>query len=392
MTRNAVMYAYPFAVDIVVALLLFVARHSLASRGMSEGAVGSILLCYGLGYCGSSLFMRKIVRPHLARGQMLVALAGLVMACVALANTEEVWLIQTLFCLVPFAVSLFINAFQSFMLGVSTRIARPLASTAGHYTFAWSLGYALGPFVSGASRSYLAWGQVYYLAAGIAAGVGLLVVLNTPTATGQAMEARPSVAPDSATGEPSLVRAAWVGLALGWIGWNVVSTYWPVQATQLGFSARVKGMVEFAFALAQSLGALALVYAGGWHHRPLMLPVLGMVGCVGLVVFGMAAGPWTFVAGALLFGLYTSSIFSYVVYHSMLEEDKAVGRVALNETVVGLSFLAGPVVASFLHQPGELFGPVYVRLAGLLAGGIAMQTTLAWWTSKNRATRRPPTP
>ena len=76
----------------------------------------------------------------------------------------------------------------------------------------------------------------------------------------------------------------------------------------------------------------------------------------------------------------------------MLEEDKAVGRVALNETVVGFSFLTGPVVASLLHRPGELFGPVYVQLALLLAGGIALQTAHAWWTSQNGGIRRPWTP
>jgi len=376
------MYTYPFAVDIVVALLLFVARHSLASQGMSEGTVGSILLCYGFGYCGASLFMPRIVRPHLARRQMLVALAAMVIICGALANTEQVRLIQVLFCLVPVAISLFFNAFQSFMLGVSTRIARPLASTAGHYTFSWSLGYALGPFVSGSSRSYLAWGQVYYLAAAIAAAVALLVLLYRPAAPAPEAGARPGVGPDPRRGGPSLMRAAWLGLALGWVGWNVVSTYWPVQAAHLGFSAGVKGMVEFAFALAQALGALALVHGGPWHHRPLMLPVLGMTGCLGLVVFGVAGGPLAFVAGALLFGLYTGSAFSYMVYHAMLEADKAVGRVALNETVVGLSFLAGPVVASALHRPGEPFGPVYLLLAVLLAGGIALQTAYAWRISQ----------
>ena len=381
------MYTYPFAVDIIVALLLFVARHSLASQGRSEGTVGSILLCYGLGYCGSSLFMRKIVRPHLARRQMLVALAGMVIVCGALANAEQVRLIQVLFCLVPLAISLFFNAFQSFMLGVSTQIARPLASTAGHYTFSWSLGYALGPFVSGTSRSYLAWAQIYYLAAAIAAVVALLVFLYGPGTPKQGKGTRQLVGPGPRGSGPSLIRAAWLGLALGWVGWNVVSTYWPVQAAQLGFSARVKGMVEFAFALAQALGALALAHAGPWHHRPLILPVLGTAGCLGLVVFGAAAGPLGFVAGALLFGLYTSSAFSFMVYHSMLDADKAVERVALNETFVGLSFLAGPVVASALHRPGEVFGPVYVLLAALLAGGIAVQTAYAWWESHNDAIR-----
>jgi len=109
---------------------------------------------------------------------------------------------------------------------------------------------------------------------------------------------------------------------------------------------------------------------------------------LGLVVFGVAATPPVFAAGALLFGLYTSSAFSFMVYHSMLEADKAVGRVALNETVVGLSFLAGPVVASALHRSGEPFGRAYVLLAALLAAGIAGQTVYAWRIARGQE-RRP---
>ena len=90
MKRNSAIYSYPFAVDIVVAVLLFVGRHSLASRGFDENVVGSILLCYGIGYCVSSLFMRRIVRVRQARWQMAGALVAVVVACCWLANTQQV--------------------------------------------------------------------------------------------------------------------------------------------------------------------------------------------------------------------------------------------------------------------------------------------------------------
>ncbi|MFC1525645.1 MFS transporter [Candidatus Latescibacterota bacterium] len=376
MKRNAVIYSYPFAVDIVVALLLFVGRHSLASRGMPESTVGSVLLFYGLGYCVSSLFMRHIVRPHLARWQMLAALGGLILSCCLLARIEQVWLILALFCLAPCAVSLFFNSFQSYMLGVATEHARPLASTAGHYTFSWSLGYALGPFVSGASRSFMAWSHIYYLAALISGFVAVLIVLSRPAGAATDQTDRPAPS-ERAPGERSLIGAAWLGAVLGWMGWNAISTYWPVQAAQLGYSAREKGVVEFAYSLAQSLGALALVYAGRWHHRPLLLPALGAAGVLALLVFAGAHTPAVFTIGAVLFGLYTASTFSFMVYHSMYDADRAVKRVALNETFVGLSFLAGPVAASLLHVEGQPFGPSYGVLALLLAAGIAVQTAYA---------------
>lgn len=386
MKRNAVIYSYPFLVDIVVALLLFVGRHSLASRGLPEGTVGSVLLFYGVGYCGASLFMRHVVRPRLAKVQMVGALLVVVATCLALAQIEPVLGIQALFCVVPIAISLFFNSFQSYMLGVTAEARRPLAAMAGHYTFSWSLGYALGPLVSGASRAYMEWAQVYYLAAALTAAVAVLVALYRPyrPPAGEADEPRPQ--PVRAAGR-SLIGPAWLGVALGWIGWNAVSTYWPVQAAQVGFSAGIKGGVEFAFAVAQSLGALALTWMGAWHHRPLVLPLLGGLGVAGLLVLGTAAAPLTFMIAAVLLGLYTSSAFSFMVYHSMYDADRVVKRVSYNETVVGLSFLVAPVLASVLHPNGEPFGPSYVALAGMLAVGVAAQT---WWARTAHGRHRGP--
>ncbi|MFA6110698.1 MAG: MFS transporter [Candidatus Latescibacterota bacterium] len=381
MSRNAVIYVFPFALDIAVALLLFVGRHSLASRGLGPEVVGSILLCFGGGYLVASLFMRRIVRPRLARMQMLGALGALAAICALLPRVESVWLTQVAFCAVPFSTSLFFNAFQAYMLGVAHDTAKPLAAMAGHYTFAWSLGYALGPFASGWARSWCDWAQIYYLAAAIAVLVGVLVLWFRPASREEARSGPAPAPPPSSSSRGSLVVPSWIGVALAWIGWNAVSTWWPVQAATLGYSAAVKGAVEFAFALSQSLGALALVYAGAWHHRPALLPGFGLAGVLGLVVLASAGSPAVFGVGAVLYGLYTSSAFSLMVYHSMLDPERAVARVAVNETVVGFSFLAGPVVAGLVVGPGGVVEAGYGRLALLLLLGIAVQT----WSARSMA-------
>ena len=378
MNRNSIIYSYPFAVDIMVALLLFVGRHSLASRGLGEETVGSILFCYGGGYCLSSLFMRKIVRVSHARWQMVAALAAAALASSLLASLQQIQLIQILFCLIPFAVSLFFNAFQAFMLDVSHQNAKPLAATAGHYTFSWSMGFALGSLAPGVFKGRGdSWEEIYYLAALIAAGVAVLVFLVKPTGTTRGDEEEEPSIDAVYQGGRSLIGPAWLGLMLGGIGWNIFSTYWPVQATQLSFSASVKGVVEFAIALSQSLAALALIYLRGWHHRPLWLLLFGLVGSAALLVFGNSSSPLLFISGAMLFGVYMSSIFIFMVYHAMFDKEKAVKRISMNETFVGLSFLIGPVIAALLHRDGEPFAPVYVLLAFLLAVGVSIQTIYA---------------
>lgn len=380
MSRNDLIYSYPMVMDVAVALMLFVGRHSLATRGFDEATVGSVLLYYGIGYCISSLCMRHIVKVRYARWQMLTALTAVVVCCLWLAFTRSVPQIQLAFALVPVAFSLFFNAFQAFMLEISDGQAKPLAATAGHYTFSWSLGYALGPFVTGTCRRYLDWEPVYLVAAGLCLIIGLLVLLVSPTRNcgGRvAWPARPHRG-------HSLIGPAWVGVVLAWTGWNAVSTYWPVQAEQLGFSSAGKSAVEFAFALLQALSALALVHAGAWHHRPRLLGLFGAAGVAGVLLFAAAEGIGVFLVAALIYGAYTGSAFSFMVYHSMFDPEKAIRRVGLNETFVGLSFLAGPVGARVLHADTASFGQAYIMLAALLATGVMLETLYARYLDAGR--------
>ena len=153
MLKRFVLYGMPLLADLIVALVLFVGRHSLASRGFDETTVGSIVLCYGFGYVVSSLLMAKIVTPARAKAEMLISLVSIVVICLVLANVQSLLPVQVLYCLFPLAVSLYFNAFQIYMLGISNEDARPLAMTIGRFTFAWSVGYAAGPFVSSLVRN-----------------------------------------------------------------------------------------------------------------------------------------------------------------------------------------------------------------------------------------------
>jgi MFS family permease len=369
MLKFMVLYGIPLAADIMVSLVLFVGRHSLASRGVDEATVGSVVLCYGIGYVIASMLMTRIVRPRHAKAQMLAALGGILAACVILANVQDLLVIQILYVIFPFATSLLFNAFQIYMLGMATQDARPLATMAGHFTLSWSIGYALGPFVSSLLKNAFAWSQIYYLAAFIAAAIAGILYSYKPGP--KATEAQATVVQRDS--RPSLAGPAWVGLLTGWTFWNVVLIYWAVQAVQLGVSANLKGLVEFVAALAQGLAALGLTYVKGWHHKPFWFVLLGGSGVVALTMLGLQNHQSWFVVGALLYGVYTGSVFSALVYHAMIEESKAVQRVALNETFVGLCFLISSPLASWLHRTGTPFGGTYLLLAAILAAGVGGQ-------------------
>ena len=373
--KKIILFGLPLTFDIIVSLVLFVGRHSLASQGYGEKTVGSIVMFYGIGYVIASLLMTRIVKPQRAKQQLIGALAGVILICVALANVQQLIFIQVLYGVFPLMASLLFNAFQIYMLGISNQDTRPLAETAGHFTFAWSIGFALGPFASSALKSLFPWSQIYYLAALLAALAGIVLYGFKPHESDGAARARMSSTTHSHGS--SLVEPAWLGLVIGLIVWNAVLVYWPVQAVQMGIADNQRGWTEFAFAMMQGLAALLLTYVHRWHYKPIWLLIMGGSGIIALSVFGLSTQASFFVVGAILYGAYCGSLYSYMVYHAMVEEDKAVRRVALNETFVGIAYLSASPVAALLHKGGAPFGPSYLFLGIILIAGVLGQTLFA---------------
>ncbi|GAB4108080.1 MAG: hypothetical protein Kow001_03330 [Acidobacteriota bacterium] len=368
-------YLFPFAVDIVVALLLFVGRHALAAQGASEAVVASIPVAFGLGYTLSGPVMRRIIHPRRARLQMVMALGGLALAALVLAWNQEVLVTQALFALIPFTVSLFFNAFQSFMLGVSRARRRPLQLTVGLYTFSWALGFALGPFVCGLALRALTWSQTYYLAATaslVIAGAALAVRSPQPVDS----SGHPDAVRSGAFG-PQLLVPGWLGLVIGLVGWLVIATYWPVIAEHRAVSPEERGLVEFSWGATLAVTALVLTLPRGWPYRPWLLAGFGMLAVSSLVVFGGADSTPGYLAGVALMGAYAATTFSFSLFHCLREAAKAASRVAVNEMMVGVSYLVGPLIAAGFHRNGEDFSAALARVAALVAAAVGVQTWLA---------------
>lgn len=382
---NFTVYLFPLLMDIIVGLVLFAGRHSLAERGYTESVVGSIPIIYGIGYVAASLFMGKIIKNEIAKIQIVLSTIIVVILSIILANLQKVILIQFMFILLPLAASLFFNAFQSFLLGVSDAQEKPLSKTVGHYILAWSTGYALGPFVCSAVKQGFSWPFAYYASAVISLAIGTIAFFLNPPNKNNQEQINSKNQSSISSGKPSLIIPAWIGVFLGWSGWNIIATYWPVQASLLGFSISVKGAVEFTFAITQALFAFALIYLKNWQNKPFFLPLFGAFGVAGLLVFAFSHESSAFIAGSIFYGIYTSSIFTFMLYHSMHDVSQSVKRIAVNEVIVGACFVAGPVFAFVIHKQGTLYFSSYVIISCCLGAGIIAETFIAYLKVKKTA-------
>jgi hypothetical protein len=375
--KKIILYIFPFSVDIIVGLILFLGRHSLASQGYEESTVATIAFFYGIGYVIASLLMIRIVKPNLARSEMFISLAGMILLGILLANTYQLRTIQLLYFIFPFMASLFFNSYQIFMLGVSNHDERPLHVTAGHFTTAWALGYALGPFVSSQLVEIFDWNQVYYLASFLAGLVGLVLLgFNPRRKVLQSADLESPMHKLSEVGEPDLVFPAWMGLLLGQAIWNVVMVFWPVQAVQLDITAGLRGIPEFMAAFCLGLAAFALTYAKDWFRTPTWITGLGISGILGLLVMSILPGFLRFPIGMAFYGVYSGSFFSLAVYHAMHIDQQAVKRVAINEVLVGFGFLLAFPLSIIFHPSGVSFSQSYLILSVVLAVGIIIQSII----------------
>lgn len=374
--NTIILYLFPLCFDIIVSVSLFAGRHSLAERGLDTASVGTILTMYGIGYIVASLLAGRIIRPAIAKYQMIASTVVTAIILVALANCEQVRVIQGFFMILPLSASFFFNSFQSFMLGVNTDAGKPVTKTAAQFTGSWSIGFALGPIVAAFVKNNLSWSWAYYAAAGVAICIGITATFFRPPKSAAAPEA--AVAPSDKPPK-SLAIAAWIGVLTGWTALNMIFTCWPVQAEALSIDVRVKGAVEFCFAIAQSLTAFTLAAVPASYYYSKRLPLAGLFGIACALLFAFSTGSAGFILGALLCGVYTGHIMNAMVFHSMVEKQKAVKRVAINEVCVGICFLiASPLANNIpkilpLHKILPGLGGPYLGIALLIVVGLAVE-------------------
>ncbi len=375
--RTRIIYLFPLVFDIIVSLSLFVSRHSFAEKGMDAKIVGAISIIYGTVYIGSSLIMSRIIKPNIAKLQMLISnLLAIIFLCI-LANLNSVSLILIIFMGIPFSTCFFFNAFQAFLLKTETETKKPLTKTVGHFTIAWSIGFALGPIISALLKKWVSWSVSYYVAALLALAIGILALFFKPTAKGNLSISEKSAGPLLKGKEKALPLPGWIGIFIAVSGWIAISTFWPIQARKMGFNSTVKGAVEFVYAISQALSAYIICNFSTWYHKPKLLPVMAFFGVSGAVIFSFSNSPFLFALGSMCYGIYSGSVAIYAVYHCMLDRDKAVKRVAFNELIVGFSFVAGPFISFIFLGQKMNFRNGYLFLACYIGIGVLIQTWIA---------------
>ena len=382
-----IIYIFPFIADCIVGQMLFVGTVRAAQMGHSATVVTSVLAVWGTTYVVACFIVGQILSR--TNAVMLASLGCLVLLITSLLTPQfgGFGAIAASVCALGIGTSLFFPAFQIFMKAVDGGQNRSVAQSTGWYTLSWSMGLAVGPFVSG----YLmelgehGWKYACYFSSVVSVfpAVGLWLLKHhadrQPHGADASRKRSQSTDPDQDfSSAPDLAWLGWIGGGVTWLVVYFVRGLFPLIAEkELFLSESEQGTVFFLLSATQGVTGLLLCHSTILMYRARSVLLFGLIGAIGLICFTLRVDrTWVFYAGAVCLGTYSGFSFFYIVFHSLTHPGKAAKYISLNEMVIGAAGIAGPLLAGVLATASNSSVVPFVFSVGMVVCAITLQATV----------------
>ncbi len=389
---NVLVYVFPACIDLLVGSFFFVGTVRLAESGADAVAVGAVLTVWGTCYMVSSLLSGRLSRRGTYVPMIALSCAAMVCASLAFILVPSLSAIFAIIALFGVAVAFFFPPFMVFMKDVTAgpsqgrrgaprpgmaggrTQARGLLESTATYTFAWSLGLGAGPFIAGFVWNAAGWQWVFVLDAGLAIFTGVGIVLLSRRVAGAGTAAAPGQALNGEQ-KPDMAWVGWTTCSFLLLVMAAVRGLFPSTAVLRSVSKPDQGIVLGLICLGQAAVSLVIRRNKHWMYAVGPVAGLGAAGSVALAGFAAAPSGAAFMAAAFLLGLCAGFCSNYMTFHSLAHPSRAGTYIGINESVVGLTGIVGPLVgagaARAMGHPGA-----YLLLAALCAAAFAAQTAI----------------
>lgn len=377
-------FLFPAMIDMVLGLTFFVASVRIAESGGQPVAVTLVTAVWAAVYMISAQGAGRIARAENSARLILTGCALLAVSSLALISTPNLNATYPIMMLMAVGTALFFTPFQVFMKAVDQGDSGALPRSVGLYTFSWSAGMAAGPFVSAFVWARFGWPACYVLSIALCAVTALGIVFLKHHANEKREPAEQPLTdsdqpkrrlPVDYSNQPDLARLGWLCAGAGCLTVAVLRSYLPSSATVMGIPRMSQGILLALISGSQALTGLALCRSRLWMYKALPVLLFGTCGVVALLVFSVSGEFLPLALAAVLFGVYSGSFFFYLVFHSLVHPEHSTRYVAINESVVGLTSLLGPLAAGVLATGGSVTAP-YLASALLIIGTIIFQTVM----------------
>lgn len=376
---NIFIYLFPFIADMVVSQLQFISAIRLAQMNCSDIVVAGIWTVWSLPYVLASLAVGHILTEHNAKKLLLTACLSFAAESILFIFTEGPAGIALLSVASAVSAALFFTPFQIYMKKLDGHASRSLSYSVGMYTFAWSIGYAAGPFVSGfiMESSSAGWKAGYLVSAisSLAAAAGIWFLARKLDVQHKAD--RPAPVNSAPEGAPDLAWVAWIAAPVALGSLMIARSLFPAMAhREIGMPEGQQGTIMFLLGAGQALMGLILCRGKTWMYRASKVTLFGILGIAGLAGYAFTRSFAMLAASSFLFGLYMGSYFVYLVYHALAHPEKSVRYVSINEAMVGISGILAPLAAGFISTKTESYTQPFLLGCILLAVLLSFQAVV----------------
>jgi hypothetical protein len=174
---------------------------------------------------------------------------------------------------------------------------------------------------------------------------------------------------------PDMAWLAWVVAAGALVAVAIIRSLFPDQAVkEHEFSATAQGRILFLISFFQAITGLVLCRSRLWMYRALPVGLFGVLGVAGVLFFHSGETVPVLMVGAVLFGLFSGSFYFYFVFHAIAHPVKAARNVAINETVVGVTAILGPIMAGAIAEAYS-YQSAYALAAAALGVMVVVQVS-----------------
>jgi MFS family permease len=372
---RVLIYLFPGCMDLVLSLVLFVNSVRAARLYEDPRVVTGLTTMFGLVYMLSCPIVGRWLNARNASAMILSSCCGVVLLSAVSYFVTSIIGMYLIVTGTSVCSALFFAPFMVFMKEVDSGGRRPLSYSTGMYTFSWSMGFAMGPLISGFLIDIGTGGwKLCYLVSGLV-GAGTfagILALRHMAHTGHENGER-DVAETGAEALPDLAWLGWISAIGCFVALAVVRSLFPAEAEHVhGFSGRIQGVIIFAISFAQGITALLLCRSRLWMFRPLPVAMFGVFGLAGLLLIAGGSSPLMLTLGATLLGVFSGGFCFYFVYHALAHPIKASRYAAVNETVVGICNIVGPLFAGVTAR-WLSYGYAYTYTAVLVAAVLLFQ-------------------
>lgn len=379
---NLLIYLFPAAMDLVLSGVLFMTTVWAAQRGASASTVANLITVWAVVYMLTSLAAGRIVTRRNAAALIVGSCVLAAAISVAFMSCDDLSPMYLLVAIEGIAMAAFFTPFQVFMKIVGESRQRSINRSVGLYTLSWSLGFALGPFVAGLLWETIGWRGCH----AVSATVALLVAVGAcllkhhahavpPVSGASEDEVVLPVKTDEYAGLPDLAWMGWIFSGTGCIAVTVIRGLFPSSGALCDLPKAEMGIVLFILSFTQAIVGLALGRGRYWMYRPLPVLMFGLCGIASLCLFAVANTFFAFTLAAACFGLYSGAFFFFLVFHSLVHPEKSARHVSINEAVVGLTAIIGPLVSGLIADHYRL-RTSYLLTGGMIFVAVAVQACL----------------